>query len=265
MKISTLKKIVVATFFFVSSTYASEIKYQLRGYGGSHVVIILNGSQSEKLIVNPSTDGTSVRISGVDTTFIQNDSSAPPSLISSLRQVRRGSLTDLVLNLSSPSLVSATPSLNSLKVYIKSKGKSVEPAPEATSLSTNESSPVSENKILPTKIIFPIKIFFDKGTDSQQLSPTLALVFPSSARLQSKVSLVSELRSAAFVIETIWAWANGEDYPQPNTTDSSHEDAKESKNKELESLVQDLTKEIVQLRELLSIRDKEIESLRHGK
>jgi len=108
------------------------VTYEVRGYGASNVILVLSGTGLQGLSVTPSSDGMSVRVSGVGVVFSRKGDDKSLPLISSVRQVKRGTFTDLIFNLTAASQVNATPSSSSLQVTVARLSAEATPSPAPT-------------------------------------------------------------------------------------------------------------------------------------
>jgi hypothetical protein len=89
----------------------------------------------------------------------------------------------------------------------------------------------------------------------------LTIVFPSSEDIRSPFTAASELRQTAYVLDLLWAWA----FNSPLTRASernARSGPNDKKTEELDTLVQDLTKELVEVRKELMAKEEEVRSLR---
>lgn len=124
-------------------TAEQPIEYELRGYGSHHAALILTGVGKDTLTVTPSSDGLSIRISGVEVTYSQHGSERELSLVSSVNQVKRGGFNDLVINLKQPSEITVTPSAHDLQIFIRGKVEAAQmearvPADESRLMQLNQ-------------------------------------------------------------------------------------------------------------------------------
>lgn len=238
---------------------AGTILYSVQLYGSRHAVVNFSGSGSEELSVTPSSNGDFVRISGVNVQFAPQEPVSLKGIITSVRQVQRGALTDLVLALGAPISVSATPAQGNLKLILKGKPlirKSVEPngtptPPLEAPSSPTRAIPITVTSTLPTK-------------DSPQSGITF--VFPDSGRILPKTSLAKVLLSSSAITEILWSIATGQ--PLQFTSESGRDTSSlseaetDQRDEELDRLLGELTQELVELRTQIIKKDKEISELR---
>ncbi len=175
-----------------SPASSAELRYQVRGYSGRQAVVVLTGAMSNNVTTTVSSDGRSIRISGVGVSFVPFDSAALPSIIANVQQVKRGQYTDLVIQLAQSSLLSASPSQSKLELYIKTK----------ESETTNVSGDLTSSKVaLPFKIALP-----KHPQDSQDGSVVITLPAAEGMHPQTRVSNI--LHSSAYALDVIYAWIN---------------------------------------------------------
>ena len=110
--------ILLAATFNVVGVLAEDIPYEIRAFGANHLALTLNYDSPASLIVTPSSDGKTLRISGVGVTFTNKNSDKTPALINSLNTLKRDNFTDLVVGLNTPAEFTSTPSTKSLQIFM---------------------------------------------------------------------------------------------------------------------------------------------------
>gem|GEM_PF-5802054 len=221
---------------------AAEIKYQVLGYGDSHALIILSGDLQNEVTTNLSSDGLSVRISAPGAVFVPHGAGARPTLISHIQQVRRGIYTDLVLNLVSPSNLTASPGSATTRLFIQSRSFGAAPQPDVTP--TKERKPPLTNIDKVPRYI-PLQIVLG---DTKLLSKPFAaaLVLPSPVGLKPTTGLTQILRTIAYGLDFMWAWMSGRPLEyMPGA--QCHDKGKEEEIKQMEALIKDLTEELMRI------------------
>lgn len=115
-------KVLIVLLFFPLNLLAAQLEYELYGYGTKHLVIIISGQGASDLSSNLSSDGLSLRVSGIDAGFEAKEKGKPlPSAISQLNQVKREAYTDLLLSFSMPFELNVQPGTDQMKLVLKSK------------------------------------------------------------------------------------------------------------------------------------------------
>lgn len=238
-------------YLFIGAHFvlAEDVGYLVQGYGSRHAVVILNGLKANTVTTNLGKDGQTVRISGVNVSFVEQSTRSIPALISNVQQVRRGAFTDLIFNLSSECSLTATPGSSDMKIFIKSKatGKTKPKLPGTTL--------VNSKGLKPREILLPIKFLIDGEVPVKEKNlktlPFINVVLPDSSGIRGLTSLAQELRASAYAIDILWAWVVGQEFDV--YTDAPAAAQRDKEVEELETLVRDLTQELVELRkDLLS-------------
>jgi hypothetical protein len=229
----------VLTLTSAISVFADEVKYEISGFGGDRALIIFTGTDSKSLTPSMNGTGTSARISGVQVAFRPATAAPLPSLISSVQQVKRGALTDLVINLSASSELGITPGAADTRIYFKRKGSS-----EPTNAST---PPSAASKIITDKLSqAPIQISTIGPNSAAAGSITIAL--PDISVLSVNTAAAREFVAAAYISDLIGSWIFG--IPVKFSINSKPKDDQD--RADLEKLVKDLTAEVTSLREQLA-------------
>ncbi|MCB0339877.1 MAG: hypothetical protein KDD53_09745, partial [Bdellovibrionales bacterium] len=182
--IGVLITLTACTLVSLDFAYSLDVTYEFQGYGSKHVLLNLTGKISNRLSVTPGTGGKSVRISGVDVQFQTTEKQSKLPLISSVRQVRRGTYTDLIVNLLVESDVSASATGEKLQVLIK-------PRQEYTNTGNNDSSSNTES----------IPAVFDEKP--------VQIMLPDPDKIDSPVPLSTSLRWTAYLLDASWSWITG--------------------------------------------------------
>jgi hypothetical protein len=222
-----------------TSTLADEIKYEIAGYGGDRALLILTGKDSKSLTPSMNGTGTSARISGVQVTFRPANAAPLPTLISSVQQVKRGALTDLVINLSAATDLGITPGAADTRIYFKRKG-SLDPV--AASTPSQAASKAITEKLSQV----PLQLTTSSNNPGQSGSLTINL--PDLSVLKVNTIVARQFITAAYVSDLIGSWILG--IPVTFSTSSDANIDKDRAN--LEKLVKDLTAEVTSLREQLA-------------
>ncbi len=139
-------KLLLICLPLVAASSNTNISYEVRWFGSSNAVMILSGDNISGISVAPNAEGTSFRVSGVGAIFQRKGEDSNLPLFTSVNQVRRGAATDLIVNLSEPSQISAIPSAGTLQISIaKISNQSALPA---RTVEPNKLSPTDEIKAL---------------------------------------------------------------------------------------------------------------------
>ncbi len=157
--------------------WGAELKYELYGYGTKHLVLIIGGEGAADLSSNLSSDGLSLRVSGIDASFVAKDNSKSlPSMVSQLNQVKREPYTELLLSFSAPFELSAFPGAKELRVVLKAKSQAVQvpPAAQATAKSAptnnaSEPSSTDQSALLEQLTSELVRLRADLETKEQEL------------------------------------------------------------------------------------------------
>ncbi|MCB0309789.1 MAG: hypothetical protein KDD42_01060 [Bdellovibrionales bacterium] len=241
-------------FCLVSTGLATELRYSVTGYGTRHVVVVLKGNIPNSLTTSMSSDGLSARVSGVNVAYLPENDRKFPALVSTIQQLRRGATTDLIINLTRPAELSATPGSSALKLYLRTK--------EDTS-HRNKSHKAKESNNAPAqKLNSPLKVISHRTYSSERDSKErpkdyqTTIVFPESTGLQSATGLSQVLRDTAYGLDLVWALLSGMElqYAEGASPASLCSD-QSGEIDELNSLVQDLTKELVEVRQELALKN----------
>jgi hypothetical protein len=246
-----LAAVITLTFssLFAAAAWANDIKYQVLGYGQNHALVILNGELGPGLITNMSADGLSVRISGVNASYIPQNKAPLPSLIAGIQQVRRGSYTDLVLTLTTASNLSASPAGATMRLFIQARreGAASSTAPSAEEIASGPDS-------LPkTAVQFPLKIVIGPE-ETPPKAAGVTVVFPGSYGLKSTTGFSAILRLTAYASDLLWSWLSQQELSfAPEASAGCQDPAKDRQIAELQALLKDLTDELMRVR---GIQDK---------
>lgn len=247
---SLLFYIVCLVHVLALPALASDVEYVVRAYGGKNAVVILSGSVRNNLTTNLSSDGQSVRVSGVDINFVQAKDSYIAGLVSEIFQVKRGAFSDLIINLKEKCELTPTPGNKDLKLFLKAKANDV----VLPSVKDNTTSTKPQQKSVRG---IPINITVDTpaARQAKPLFTQINLVFPNTQGLKSITSLSQELKMLAYSLDIIWSWLTGQPLQfitteqAPPTTPQKGDEVEE-----LEKLVQDLTQELVDVRKELMLK-----------
>lgn len=213
----------------------SEVSYSLRGLGANQLVFKFAHSNPAQLSVTPSSDGRSVRVSGVNLRFAGTSDISHLPLLSSIRQVKRGNFIDLIINLSDQAQFEVTKNAQDLSLWIKQQ----------------QTNPAKQSEDLKAA-----------GTQTSETATT-KLQLPKLSEQQYKTPLAVLLRNSAYMIELASRTLKGESLDgmtlAENSADSENKGQQEQVNSENDQtqLIADLTNELTLLRlELKEAQDK---------
>lgn len=215
---------------------ADRVLYELNSYGVQYVVIKLSGSTHAITAVTPGEDKQLVRITGSNIQFAGLPVGSETPLIKALRQVKRGSFTDLLVSLAVPTEVTTSSGKDSMQVTLKA----LAPIPGHT----NQSSEVVPPGIKITKA----------GETQTSEAHGLTLVLPAQSAGVTKVA--QGLQWMATASDLTWQWLTGE---AVNTTSPSKQSSED-----LTPLVNELSAELSRLRSELQARDQELAQLKQA-
>lgn len=253
--------ILLSTTFCIAAN--GQINYTVKGYGGKHAIIVLSGPQIETLTVSPSMDKKSVRVSGVNIGFTAVGSPKNPDIISSVRFVKRGPNSDLIFNFNSEATVKANPTSSNLQIFIRTTGIMVPQAETEQSTSVDPKNQVNNDKSPWKPVSVPIKFITNPDIKEISEKSPIAIVFPGLLEIPSRLQVTRDLKLIAYSLDLVWSWIGGQELaklPLPEASGSINYEPQA--NYELETLVEELTKELVELRESLEKKDAEIKSLK---
>ncbi len=241
-----------------ADSWAANITYKIQSYGNKHAVINLSGPGSGTLSVTPTNDGQQVRISGVEVGYVSDGNQNFSGIVTNAQQVRRGAYTDLVLSFRGKTSISATPGAGNLKLFVRLIAPKATPDPNP--------SPGIDSSTTPKPFTMPIRLLPTLPAPSNKdanLAGGLTIVFPGADQIRSPFSTATELRGVAYVLDLLWAWVFNSGSSDPQKADPEPP-SKGLRSEELDSLVQDLTKELVEVRKELMAKEEEIRSLRRS-
>lgn len=101
---------------------AEDLAYEIKTYGEEVVVTKITGPSAGTLSLTPSSDGKTLTISGIGSSFHSSRTTPYPEIIRSVRTLNRGQITDLVIELAKGSTVKASPSSDSLTITARIVG-----------------------------------------------------------------------------------------------------------------------------------------------
>ncbi len=242
--------LILVILLISALAWGQDLTYDVFGYGSKHVIVQISGTIPLGMTSSMSADGLSARISGVGVNFSpKNSNKARPSLVSSIQQVKRGQTADLIINLVAPGELSVTPGTSDLRIFIKLRKDALLPESKMSGTPLSTSAP----HVWPLRILSADKLTKQDG---------LTLVFPEYTGLMPTSGLSAELRSLAYGLDILWGTLSGKalEYekgasPQAQTPTDTHES-------EMDSLIQDLTKELVELRAQIEGQNQEIATLK---
>lgn len=238
--------------------WAANITYKIQSYGNKHAVINLSGPGSGTLSVTPTNDGQQVRISGVEVGYVSDGNQNFSGIVTDAQQVRRGAYTDLVLSFRGKTSISATPGAGNLKLFVRLIAPIATPDPQPSASIASSTTP--KPPTMPIRLLSTLPIQSDKDAKP---AGGLTIVFPGAEQIRSPFSASKELRGAAYVLDLLWAWVFNSGASDYDTT-APVTPSKDLRSGELDSLVQDLTKELVEVRKELMAKEEEIRSLRRS-
>lgn len=224
---------------------AGEIRYQVIGYASQHALVTLSGSSASKVTTSLSSDGLSVRISAPNAVFTAQETQSLPTLITGIQQVKRGAFTDLVISLSAASTLSASPGAALTRLFIQTRsfgGAKTSDSPEVPDASrapTPLPSPAARGR-------YPIRLIpAGNQTLAKELGP--AVVLPGCNALKPALGLTEILRTTAYALDVLWAWTSAR--PLEYLAEANCRcPAEKEEIKQLETLVKELTEELMQVR-----------------
>ena len=232
-----------------TSAIADEVNYEISGYGENRALLILTGKDSRNLTPSMNGTGTSARISGIQVTFRPANSVPLPALISSVQQVKRGALTDLIINLSSSAELGITPGATDTRIYFKRKG-SLDPTTAST-------QPQIASKAITEKLSqAPLQLTASSNNLGQSASLTINL--PDLSVLKVNTIVARRFIAAAYICDLIGSWIFGIPVTFTTTLDANFD--KDRAN--LEKLVNDLTAEVTSLRGQLALSQEQAQVTR---
>lgn len=164
----------------------SEIRYRVTGYADDYAIVLFTGPTAASLSTSLNAAGTVLRVSGVQAQYRKEGEGSFPPRIVSANQVARGPYTDLIFTFRSPSTLSATPGVKSLKLLVKAG-----PGPAATG---------------PRPPPFANPVTFERKGDGGSNDSTYTVRFPELGGLTGPSAL---LRRIAYIIDLAWVVATG--------------------------------------------------------
>lgn len=213
----------------------SEVSYSLRGLGANQLVFKFAHSNPAQLSVTPSSDGRSVRVSGVNLRFAGTSDISHLPLLSSIRQVKRGNFIDLIINLSGQAQFEVTKNAQELSLWIKQQ----------------QASSVKQKEDLKPA-----------ASDTSEV-PIVKLQLPKLSEQEYEAPLAVLLRNSAYMIELASRTLKGEILEgtaiAANSVDSVNKEQQElvTSSKDQIQLIAELTSELTLLRqELKEAQDK---------
>ena len=253
LALTALQLFVCLVLGTARSVDAQQVRYYIHGYGSRHAIIVLNGSQVRTLNVNPNADGLGARISGVGVTFAASGKQSYPGVISSSRVVQRGAFTDLVLNFDKMASLNVTGSSDELKVFVKVQEQKSDIVATATPGAAQPTEAISNQKSYA-----PIR-FLSVPSDAVAEKPksqSLLLNFPEARALIGNTAISTQLRWYAYLLDIAWAWLSQQPLTYANPVSPIAKDSKNVNEEiQLDQLVEDLTKELVEVRAELSRKE----------
>ncbi len=220
-----------------SHAQSETIWYEVSNYGAKHAVVILTGTALDTLTANLSTDGLSVRVSSTGTEFRPGEKQSYGSLITEVQHVRRGSSSDLVVNLALPCELSVTPSGNNVKLFLKGKRNSTSPQ--------NKTEPEAASSTPRTQKPIPLTFLRSGPASAPRLTDGIQVILPAADGLQPQLGLAAELKRLSYALELTWSWVSGQSLAYEGQTVTP---ARQDEVDELERLVRDLTQELIEVR-----------------
>lgn len=247
---------IVFCTFLAFPSWADSISYQLTGFGSRQVLVSLAGAQKSTVTASMSSDGLSLRISGVSVSFLAGKSQVTPALVSSVQSVQRGAYTDLVINLSSPAELTISPGTSDLKLFLTFKS-GIKPTIAAVARPT-ESTPAQTTR----KSSLPLRILTSDANppEPHKVEPGVTILLPQAISEIPESDVSAELRHIAYALDLLWVWASGQSLP--TTTSEAAGAAPTGDTKKLERLIDDLSHELISLHKELADRDSEIRRLK---
>lgn len=231
---------------------AQRISYDVIGYGSRHVVVVLSGTVPVGVTTSMSADGKSARVSAAGVEFVPaNSGRAMPALVSSAQQVKRGSAVDLVINLNQPAELDVTAGGTGLKLLLKVKNSGDD--------STSNRSSANQQGARPQKTL-PIRFTLHADPEAKNAFTGLTVVLPKLDSLGPGTIFARELRRTAYALDLVWAALNGVKNIATPISGQKGEAESAVQVAELEKLVQDLTRELVELRKKSNIDNGRIDS-----
>ena len=222
-------------------SYAAEIVYGLRTFAGRHAVLTLTGDTGS-ISLHPSTDGMTIRISGVGVQFLARSENVTGAVVRSVHQVRRGAVNDLVVNFSEPVTISASPNAQGMQILIRTTRGPAQP-PVVDGKGINRESSETEARSQPIVILWE-----HAGRPTRQPGQTV-FVFPHAANIGAQSSLTAGLHWFVYAVDLLWAWLNGGSLALSSTAGEPSTADSENVQNESSALLQQLTEEVLMLRE----------------
>ena len=239
-----------------SAAVAEDLRYEVLGYGSRHVLVMITGGTGSRLATSMSADGLSARVSGVGVQFIPAEKDRPlPGLVASIQQVKRGLTVDLIVNLSAPVEMNVLPAgSGGVRLFLKRRDSAGQAAAEAAAGSAGGAKSRSSAQGFPLRL----KLVDGEGVEA---NAGLTISFPPLEGLKPKTGLSEELYLLAYTFDIIWAALTSTELEYFSQSGSRKTTvAADEEHQRLEALVQDMTGELVELREALALRDEQIKT-----
>lgn len=118
---STLCLICILQFLLLYGriALAVEVTYEIAGFGSNYTAVTFTGQGGNNLLVTPSSDGRTIKISGVGLEFVALNPEKKSNLINSIKTGTNSGVSELVFYLVLPTEVVTAPSSNKLQLLIK--------------------------------------------------------------------------------------------------------------------------------------------------
>lgn len=240
---------------------AQQLSYEVLGFGSQRVLVTIQGDIPLGMTSNMSADGLSARISGVGIQFQAKDpNKALPLAVSSVQQVKRGSTTDLVINLSNAAELTVSPGVSELKLFLKAK-KGVKPVDNSSG--TPGATENSHLKRVKSPIRFLSSHQISGFGNATLVEPGFTIVFPDVAGVKPTSSLSSILHLMGYTWDLVWSALSQNELQLIKRDDGGNTTASDTEeNKRLSTLVDELTKELVTVRQELERVNQQLEENR---